>query len=64
MPADLFHLLVKKPFLLKEQQRTQMNTELGERNGSDCVVKWLLMGDLFWWHERSFAQEYVNGRNV
>lgn len=67
MPADIFHLLVKKTFLLKEQLRTQMNTELEERSGSYRVVKYMLMGDSFggiWGHEKSFAQVYVNGRNI
>lgn len=45
MPADIFHLLVKKPFLLKEQLRTQMSTELEQRRGSYHVVKYVLMGD-------------------
>lgn len=45
MPADIFHLLVKKPFFLKEQLRTQMSTELEQRRGSYRVVKYMLMGD-------------------
>lgn len=68
MPADIFHLLVKKPFLLKEQLRTQMSTELEQRRGVISCSKIRVDGRLIWgiwWHEKSFAQEYVNdGRNI
>lgn len=33
MPVDIFHLMVKLFFFLKEQPRTQKNTELEDKKG-------------------------------